>query len=159
MDTMLTGIAVNDFRPGAQTPPHAVAFPPAAHRLGEQADWVVGVIDDELTARTASGAARRAGMASEDVLVLSGPEALKVIAAKEARMSPLMRLYALTCRLLTDPGCAESEYRQEASRGHALICLRASTPSEVERARVVMIEHDAHLVKHFGAWVLTELAK
>lgn len=136
---------------------HTVPFPPAAHRLGESANWVVGVINDPLAAWSAQQAAGRAGVAEHDVILLSGQEALAVVGAKEARMNPLMRVYAAACRVLTDPGCAESEYRQEAALGHSLVSIRATSDEEVARAGQLLVEYGAHRVKHFGTWLLTDL--
>lgn len=135
----------------------ATPFPPASHRLGESANWVVGVVDDATEARAAALAALQGDLDDESVLVLNGREALAVIDAKEADMNPVMRLYTAASRALTDPGNAETEYRQEAERGHSLVCIRAATPAEVERARQLLLTHSARQVKHFGAWTLNDL--
>ncbi len=135
-----------------------VPFAPASHRLGESPNWVVGVIDDPEEANTAYKAAIAAGVAKEDIVLLSGPGATAVVEEKEACMSPLARLYARVTQVATDPGNAEREYREEAAQGHAILSIRAESSGQIVRAQEVLMAHHAHRVKHFGQWTLIDLA-
>ncbi len=139
--------------PASETP-----FPPAAHRFGESANWVVSVIENPADAALAWQAAAMAGIAQEKILVLSGEQALHLIAQKEAHMNPLMRLYARLTRACTDPGNAESEYREEAAQGYSIVSIRAEKAEDILRAQRVLLAHNARRMKHYGKWVLTELA-
>ncbi len=148
--TAISGIR---YVPAPETP-----FPPAAHRLGESANWVVSVIEHPADAARARDAAVMAGIARDEILVLSGEQALQIVAQKEARMNPVMRLYARLTRACTDPGNAESEYREEAAQGYTIVSIRAEKAEDIVRAQRVLLAHNARRMKHYGKWVLTELA-
>lgn len=137
---------------------NSTPFPPAAHRMGESPNWVVGVIDDAVEADRASVAARAAGFSDDDVLVLHGQQALDLAKAKEDAMNPLKRLLTAWGNVSTDPGTAEEEYIEAARNGHSLVNVRAEAPEDVQRAREVLLAHHAHDVKHFGKWVNTDLS-
>lgn len=130
-------------------------FTPAAHRLGESASWVVGVIDDLAEADRAGRAAREAGYSEDEIVVLHGPDAVNLRQAK-GRRNPVYKAYTWLARALTDPGTAEPEYTAEAKQGHSIVSIRAEEPDEVDRAVRLLDEFHAHRVKHFGRWVLTD---
>lgn len=130
-------------------------FPPAAHRLGESASWVVGVIDSTDEAERAVRAAHETGYGEEDVVVLHGADAVKLQRTKE-QQSPVYKAYAWLARALTDPGTAEQEYLEEAKQGRSIVSIRAEEPDEVDHAVRLLDEFHAHRVKHFGRWVLTD---
>lgn len=132
-------------------------FPPASHTLGERVNWVIGVIDDPAEADRAAQAARAAGFAEGDVLVFQGREALAEKHVKDEARNPLERAFAAVAETMTDPGAYEDAYLAEARRGHSLVNIHAGSPEEIERALGVLQAHHAHLVKHFGRWMTTEL--
>lgn len=144
---------MNDTNDISQTP-----FPPAAHRAGEEPNWVVSIIDDPKEADRAAEALRVAGVPDDDVMVLHGQEALDLAQAKEESQNPIARVLAAWGRASTDPGTAEEEYLDAARQGHALVNIRAESPEDVQRAREVLLAHNAHNVKHFGKWVSTDLS-
>lgn len=137
---------------------NSTPFPPAAHRMGESPNWVVGVIDDTAEADRAAEDARATGFSDNDVVVLHGQEVLDVAQAKEDAMNPLKRLLTAWGTISTDPGTAEEEYIEAARNGHSLVSVRAEAPEDVQRARDVLLAYDAHDVKHFGKWVNTDLS-
>ncbi|MGH2515464.1 MAG: hypothetical protein ACRDHP_07395 [Ktedonobacterales bacterium] len=135
--------------------PEETPFPPAAHRLGESASWVVGVIDNPDEAQRAKQAALDAGYTEQDVVLLHGSDAINLAQAK-TQQNPVTRVYAWLARAITDPGTAEQEYVEEARQGHSLLSIRAEEPDEVDRAVQLLDRFHAHRVKHFGQWVLTD---
>lgn len=137
---------------------NSTPFPPAAHRMGESPNWVVGVIDDAAEADHAAADVRAAGFGDKDVVVLHGQEALDLAQAKEDAMNPVKRLLTAWGSISTDPGTADEEYIEAARNGHSLVSVRAEAPEDVQRAREVLLAHDAHDVKHFGEWVNTDLS-
>ena len=144
---------MSDMGDVSQTP-----FPPAAHRVGEEPNWVVGIIDDPAEAGRAADALRNAGILDDDVMVLHGQEALDLAQAKEDAKNPIAKVIAAWGRVSTDPGTAEEEYLDAARQGHSLVNVRAESPEDVQRAREVLLAHHAHHVKHFGKWVNTDLS-
>jgi hypothetical protein len=130
-------------------------FLPAAHRLGESASWVVGVIDDSEEAERAVQAAHEPGYGEDDVVVLHGEEAVSLHRTKE-HQNPVYKAYAWLARALTDPGTAEQEYLEEARQGHSFVSIRAEKAEEVDRAVRLLDRFRAHRVKHFSRWVLTD---
>lgn len=134
-------------------------FAPAAHRLGEDPDWVVGVIDDPLEADRVFEDALAAGFSEDSIVVLSGQNAVDVADQKEAEGNALQRLYAHITRYATDPGNAERDYRDEATQGHAIVSIRAGHSGQIATAQQVLANHGGHRIKHFGKWTMTDLAQ
>jgi hypothetical protein len=139
--------------------PQETPFPPAAHRIGESASWVVGVIDTPEEAERAEQAARATGYREDDLVVLHGADAVNVQQAKEQQLNPISKVFAWLARATTDPGTAEQEYTEEAKQGHSIVSIRAEEPDEVDRAVRLLDTYHAHRVKHFGQWVLTDHRK
>lgn len=133
-------------------------FPPAAHRAGEEPNWVVSIIDDPEEADRAATALRTAGIPDDDVMVLHGQQALDVAQAKEDAKNPISKVLSAWGRASTDPGTSEEEYLEAARQGHSLVNVRAESPEDVRRAREVLLAHHGRHVKHFGKWVSTDLS-
>jgi len=134
-------------------------FPPASHAPGEEANWVIGVLDNEDAARRARDAALQVGFAPDDVILLSGQEARDRAQARQEQMNPVTKFFANLARQATDPGMAESEYLAEADAGHWLLCVKANDPGQVALSQRVMLESNARRVKYFGGWTITDLSQ
>lgn len=132
-------------------------FPPAADNLNQSSNWLVGVIDDPRAAEQAIQALYAAGFAQDDVLLLSGPEALKRLEAKDEQRGPLGWAHKAVANIVTDAGDFEDNYAQEASAGHSIINVHAEEHVDIDRARDVLTQYGAHYVKHFGPWTITDL--
>lgn len=134
-------------------------FPPAAHLPGEQANWVVGVLENQMTGQQALQGALQAGFAADDVILLHGQEALDRAQAQQEQMHPVSRFFASLARPVTDPGTAEQEYLEEAGAGRSILSVRASTPDQVALAQRVFAANDARRVKYFSEWTITDLSQ
>jgi hypothetical protein len=133
-------------------------FPPAADNLDQPANWLSGVIDDPRMAEQAVQALYSAGFAKDDVLLLHGPDALKRMEAKDEQRGLLGWAHKAISSVLTDASSVENTYVQEAAAGHSIINIHAENEDEIERARAVLADHQAHYIKHFGQWTITHLS-
>lgn len=132
-------------------------FPPASHMFGEPTNWVIGVIDDRAEAERAAQAARDAGFPEQDVVLLSGQEALDLAQAKEDAKNPLAKLYSSVMRKVNEPAIFEQNYLKEVKWGHTLLNLCAEQPEQVGLATQILQAHNGHRIKHFGSWAVTDV--
>jgi len=133
-------------------------FPPAADNLDQSSNWLVGVIDDPKMAEQAARALIQAGFAQEDVLLLSGPEALKRIEAKDEQRGPLGWAQKAMAHIVTDASSFEANYAKEASAGHSIVNIHTGDDHYIERGRAVLEQYGAHYIKHFGPWTIADLS-
>ncbi len=132
-------------------------FPPATGDVSQSSDWIVGVIDDSRIAQQAVQALLDAGFAEQDVVLLTGPEAIERLQAKEEQRGPLGWVRKAVASVVTDAEYYESAYVAEAKSGHAILNIHSDDPNWISRATAVLKRYDAHNVKHYGSWVITDL--
>lgn len=132
-------------------------FPPATGDVSQSSDWIVGVIDDLSVAQQAERALLDAGFADTDVVLLSGPEAIHRLQVKEEQRGPLGWVRKAFASVTTDADYFESAYEADASAGHAIINIHSDDPNWISRATAILKRYDAHTMKHYGPWVITDL--
>lgn len=132
-------------------------FPPAADNLDQSSNWLVAVIDAPALAERAVQALLDAGFSPDDVLLLHGPEALRRLEAKDEQRGPLGWAHKALANVVTDASAFEDSYAQEATAGHSIINVQVAEPEGIARATEVLQAYDAHYVKHFGPWVITDM--
>ncbi|HEX8982978.1 MAG TPA: hypothetical protein VF792_09430 [Ktedonobacterales bacterium] len=132
-------------------------FPPATGDVSQSADWIVGVIDNLSVAQQAERALLDAGFADTDVVLLSGPEAIHRLQVKEEQRGPLGWVRKAFASVTTDADYFESAYEEHANAGHAIINIHSDDPNWISRATAILKRYDAHNVKHYGPWVITDL--
>lgn len=136
---------------------HDPLFPPATGDTSQSSDWIVGVIDDLGPAAQAEQALLDAGFAHDDLLLLSGPEALRRLEKKDEQAGPLGRMRKAIASVVTDAHSFERAYATDASAGHAILSVHSDADDWVDRARDILARYGAHSIKRYGRWAITDL--
>lgn len=134
-------------------------LPPAADSLGHGSNWLVAVIDTPRAGERAVKDLTKAGFASKDILLLSGPEALRRMRASDDQRGPLGWAYKALARIVTDASYFQDMYLREAEEGHSIVNVHTEDTADIERGRDILERLGAHHVKHFGPWTVTDLSE
>lgn len=134
-------------------------FPPMADTPGQGSNWLVAVIDTPRAGARAVKALEKDGFRPEDILLLSGPEALKRMAARNEQRGPMGWAYKVVARVATDATYFQDIYVREAEDGHSIINVHTADPDAIEHGRDILIHCGAHFLKHFGPWAITDLSE
>lgn len=134
-------------------------LPPAADSLGQGSNWLVAVIDTPRAGERAVKALEEAGFAPKDILLLSGPEAVRRMQVNEDQRGPLGWAFKAIARIVTDASYFQDHYLREAEEGHAIINVHTEDAANIERARNILERLGARQVKHFGPWTVTDLSE
>jgi hypothetical protein len=129
---------------------------PAARHFGVPypEGYVVVVLPDLARAEAATVALHAAGFRAEDVQTRSGEEVLAA-ESEYAREHPLGQ--SIGAVLAADEGEAASDDLKAATEGAAILTVRAPDAESAERARIVVAQHAARRVRHYGHSVMTDL--
>src|SRR5258705_8466041 len=118
-------------------------------------DHLVAILRDGQEAEQAAQALRDAGF--DDVEVMAGPQAVATLAANERKANPLARVW----ERLSIQGSDEADARQEAlealREGHALVMVSATAGARMDQAQSILKAHQAHALRFFGRWTITDL--
>lgn len=133
-------------------------FPAAADNLDQSSNWMVGVIDDPQQAEQAQRDLVQAGFPQDGVLLLHGQEALQRMRAKDEQRGPLGWVHKAVASIATDASAFQDNYADEANAGHTIVNVHVSEQDQMERARQILVAHNAHYIKHFGTWVVSDLS-
>jgi len=134
-------------------------LPPAADSLGQGSNWLVAVINTPRAGERAVKELERAGFASRDILLLSGPETIRRMQATEDQRGPLGWAFKAVARIVTDASYFQDIYLREAEQGRAIINVHTEEPADIERGRDILERLGARHVKHFGPWTVTDLSE
>jgi hypothetical protein len=119
-------------------------------------DHLAAVLRDGREAERAVQDLRDAGF--DDVEVFDGPHALQAITAKEQKANPLARAW----ERLSIQGSDEADARQEAlealREGHAMVMVYATPGAPMDQAEGILKAHQAHALRYFGRWTITDLS-
>ena len=94
-----------------------------------------------------------------DVVVFDGLEGLRVIEANEHKANPLMRVWERLSIRLSDDADARQELLESLRQGHAWVMVYASDGVHVDQAHGILKAYQAHGIRFFGRWTITELAR
>jgi hypothetical protein len=134
-------------------------FPPMADAPGHGSNWLVAVIDTPRAGARAVKALQKDGFKQQDILLLSGPEALKRMAAKDEQRGPMGWAFKAVARVATDATYFQDMYTREAEEGHSIISIHTADPDAIEHARDILVSCGARHLKHFGPWTITDLSE
>ena len=134
-------------------------LPPAADSLGQGSNWLVAVINTPRVGERAVKELEKAGFASRDILLLSGPDTIRRMQATEDQRGPLGWAFKAVARIVTDASYYQDIYLREAEEGHAIINVHTEDPTDIERGRDILERLGARHVKHFGPWTVTDLSE
>jgi hypothetical protein len=132
---------------------------PTARRFGiyYPTHHVVAVLRDEVAAREAVDALRRAGWAESDVHPYSAEQALEERTQFLEHRGLKQRMGALLSSAVADEREARDEYLEAAARGSHFLVVYTPTAEQVRRAHVILADHDATAMRHYGDSVMTDL--
>lgn len=133
--------------------------PPMADAPGQGSNWLVAVIDTPRAGARAVKALEKDGFRQEDILLLSGPEALRRMAARDEQRGPLGWAFKTVARVVTDAAYFQDMYTREAEEGHSIINIHTSDPDAIEHGRDILMRCGARHLKHFGPWTITDLSE
>jgi hypothetical protein len=116
----------------------------------------VSVIDDPTHVAIAAAALRASGFLDEHIRVIPAAELL-------ARMEGAMQCRGLLARIAciladwSDNAAFTAEYLDEARRGHHVVVVYAPSIGAARLAHAAIGRYGAHLVRHYGPWVVRGL--
>ena len=116
--------------------------------------YVVAVLPDLARAEAATVALQAAGFGAEEVQTRSGEE---MLAADSAYVREHPLVHGIGAVLAADEGEAASDDLKAATEGAAILTVRAPDAESAERARMVVAQHAARRVRHYGPSMMTEL--
>jgi hypothetical protein len=119
--------------------------------------YIAAVINDPHQAEQARQALEQAGWKPEDVRLVRGKPAAEQIETIEEHRSLPERLGAAVRGTTSEEGPISEAYEDEAEQGHQILAAYATDPQQVEQARQILAQHQAHDVEYFGSWVITDL--
>ena len=124
--------------------------------IGYPTGWTLAVLDDPGASGTLVSELEADGVASEDVLTLSGEATGLDRLGSSAGLAARLRrgLQFMTMDQLPDLHV----YELAIEHGHAVIGLRIGDGAERRRAVGVLRRHGAHFINRFGAWATEEIA-
>jgi hypothetical protein len=116
----------------------------SAHRH----QYLVGVIDDQLSAERGARALEIYGFAADDVFLQPGSEITRRM--QHPDFEDLAR------EATTEEGSICRQY-DELARGGAVLSVHTPTPEDVRRACHIMTAYGAHSLLHFGEWEISKV--
>ena len=116
---------------------------------------LLALLQDPQAAEQAAQALHDAGFL--DVEVVSGQHALRAIEVTEQQESPLRRAWERLSQVLEDEEDARQEYLEALGQGHAVLLVYAPHRSQLDQAAGILKAHQAHAMRFFGRWTITEL--
>lgn len=116
---------------------------------------LLAVLRDPQASEQAAQALRAAGFV--DVEVVSGQQALRAIEVTEQQESPLRRSWERLSQVLSDEADARPEYLEALGQGLAVLLVYAPHRALVDQAADILKAHQAHAIRFFGRWTITEL--
>lgn len=116
---------------------------------------LIAILQDAHEAEQAAQALRDAGFA--DVVVFPGQQALQAIEANEQKESPLWRSWERLTQEMEDEADARQRYLEALREGHALVLVYAPQQAQEEQAEGILKAHQAHALKFFGRWTITDI--
>ena len=130
---------------------------PTPGDMTQRPDWLVAVINEPTEAERAVQALYQAGFAQDDVTLSHGPDAVDQMQERGQQKSLLGKLADGITKAVSDSGTYEEDYADEAHAGHSTVHVHTSDPEEVEKARQILVAHNAHHIRHMGRWNTTTL--
>jgi hypothetical protein len=127
------------------------------NRIESPHEQVTGVLDDPEEIEGVSNALKEAGFSRDDVIYISGEEALARVDVHGLRHGVLGRL----TRSLQHFGEDAAEYHAaeaEARAGHLLIAVSVSGEQKKDLAAKTLREHGVRRLRYWGSWGIEELS-
>ena len=125
--------------------------------IGYPTGWTLSVLDDPTDAGAAARDLETAGVAPDDLVVLTGADAagLERLGSSAGLSGRLRRgLQFMTMDQLPDLHVYELAIEQ----GHAVLGIRVGDAAARRKAIDVLRRHGAHFINRFGAWATEEIA-
>ena len=118
---------------------------------------LVSVIDDPREAAHAVMALRALGFPPEHVRLIPAADLLANVGGSGQRDGLIARVICMLADW-SDNAIFAAEYLDEARRGHQVVMVYAPAPEQADQAHVVVGRHCAHMVRHYGSWVVRGFA-
>ena len=113
---------------------------------------VAGVLEDRHAGQRAAEALRRGGFAAQDVHLWSGAEAgVDSLWRSHGRMQVLWDV-------VSEVRAHSKQYQEALKDGQVVVVAAVHGEEEARRAAATLAEAGAHGVRHFGRWVITDVA-
>ena len=125
--------------------------------IGYPTGWTLSVLDDPTDAGAAARDLETAGVAPDDLVVLTGADAagLERLGSSAGVSGRLRRgLQFMTMDQLPDLHV----YELAIDQGHAVLGIRVGDAAARRGAIDVLRRHGAHFINRFGAWATEEIA-
>ncbi len=119
-------------------------------------DHLAAVLRDGRAAEQTARALRDAGFA--DVVVFEGPQGLRVIEANEHQANPLTRAWERLSIRISDEADARQEAMEALREGHAIVMVYTADGARMDQAEGILKAHQAHGLRFFGRWTITDLS-
>ena len=118
---------------------------------------LVSVIDDPREAAHAVMALRASGFPPEHVRIIPPNDLLASVGGSGQRGGLIARVVCMLADW-SDNTIFAAEYLDEARRGHQVVMVYAPALERADQAHVVVGHHGAHMVRHYGPWVVRGFA-
>ena len=106
-------------------------------------NYVMAIIDSDMDANAAVADFRTSGFHAEDVQNLSGP-ASKELDVECENCNIVHRMIRFLWRYVTTEGLEYARYEEEGKAGHHILAIHLQQPDQVEKARAILVAHNAH---------------
>jgi hypothetical protein len=138
-----------DHKPPERTPSSFGVFYPK--------DDIIAVIDDRAEAERAVEALRAVGISADDIDLATGDQVLEYDREFRRSQNPAGRLARAVSQLFSDDSGYEQQFAESARAGHYFLVIHAPQAEVAERARPILIAHNARFARYFGRHAVEDL--